>query len=484
MSSFSPNPRQELWKRLDLHRGHLAPGLSISFLVDRTVEYYRGALKRQETSPAFHRTRRKQKSTEEGPSVSVVDVELPSCTNNLKSSGRRKTSEHPDSSTLVDLDTPPASVADPCTPPSKSTQQDTYIQNQEEGEYASSEEMDETESLPEGLDRCDSPIYRPPSLSPTLQLEQVRPEDQRDDTVTPPPRVDVSQLDNDPQLHLLPGYPLHCPPMVGDVNDFLTLCLEVCTLGTSYVQPQILQIAARLPGGRRLFVPVTPRESTMAVSLLKKMGYVFSREQQSYSPFGFVHENNDRVLELFTPKDAITELLQWLKSSLKRTDKSGVLLVSLHRETLLLLLCFLDHNDREGLLGIVRCWVALDTPLWEQLGLPKEKRRQLGFRNVASLLHFDNVPPHSSSLEKDIRWECEITELTLRSLRQHRTLADHCFALTPTCMERVANFQSELVSFDKLCSHLQGMKMEVNGEDVKDICSLFPRAKACAPHYE
>ena len=477
MSSFSPNPRQELWKRLDLHRGHLAPGLSISFLVDRTVEYYRGALKRQETSPAFHRTRRKQKSTEEGPSVSVVDVELPSCTNNLKSSGRRKTNEHPDSSPPVDLDTPPASVAGPCTPPSNSTQQDAYIQNQEEGEYASSEEMDETESLPEGLDRCDSPIYRPPSLSPALQLEQVRPEDQRDDTVTPPPRVDVSQMENDPQLHLLPGYPLHCPPMVGDVNDFLPLCLEFCTLGTSFAQPQILQIAARLPGGRRLFVPVTPRESPMAVGLLKKMGYVFSREQQSCSPSGFIHENSDRVLELFTPKDAIAELLQWLKSSLKRTDKSGVLLVSLHRETLLLLLCFLDHNDRERLLGIMRCWVALDTPLWEQLGLPKEKRRQLGFRSVASLLLFDNVPPHSSSLEKDIRWECEITELTLSSLRQHGTLADHCFALTPTCMERVANFQSELVSFDKLCSHLQGMKVEVNGEDVKDICSLFPRAK-------
>ena len=485
-SLFSSNPLQELWKRLQLHREHLAPGLSISFLVDRTVEYYREALKQQETSPMPHRTKRKHKSNEEGASVSVVDVDPPPCTVNSKLETRtrtRKTQEHPGSLALVDLDTPPASVAHPCTPPPKSTSQEACIQDLEEGEYASSEEMDETESLPEGLDRCDSPIYRPPSLSPTLQVEQVQPEEpdqsdlQRDDTVIPPPRVDLSHLERDPQLHLLPGYPLHCPPMVGDVDDYLPLFLEVSTLGTSFAQPQILQIAARLPGGRRLFVPLRPRKSTMAVSLLKKMGYVFSREQQSYSPSGFVHENSDRVLELFTPKDAITELLQWLNSSLKRTDKSGVLLVSLHRETILLLLCFLDHDDRERLLGLVRCWVALDTPLWEQLGLPEKKRRQLAFKNVASLLNFDNISPHSSSLEKDIRWECEITELTMSRLRQKGTVADHCFALTSNCMERVANFQSELICFDKLSSHLQGMKMEVNGEDVKDICSLFPRAK-------
>merc|ERR1712032_46242 len=88
---------------------------------------------------------------------------------------REEYKEHPGS--LVDLDTPPASVADPCAPSTKSTSHGTCIQELEEGEYASSEEMETTEEfLSEEPDGCDSPIYRPPSLSPTLQLEEDRPE--------------------------------------------------------------------------------------------------------------------------------------------------------------------------------------------------------------------------------------------------------------------------------------------------------------------
>ena len=318
MSSFSsksppclpshPNPLQDLWQRLDLERkrNNLAPGLSISFLVDRTVEHFREALKLQETASTPHRTRRKQKSKEGGASVAVVDVET------TRSKQLSATRENPVSFTVVDLDTPPASVAEP--PSDQSNLGNTSNQELEDGECEDSDEtesfvegdLDETDFMPEELDEGDSPPYRPPSLSPSL--EQIHPEDsdqpdlRREDT----PRIDTSQMEEDPQLHLLPGHPLHCPPMIGDVDDYLPLCLEVFTLGSSYVRPQLLQIAAQLPGGRRLFIPVRPQESTTAASLqLKRMGYRFSREHPSESPSGFVHENSDRVLEVLAPKDAI-----------------------------------------------------------------------------------------------------------------------------------------------------------------------------------
>ena len=377
------------------------------------------------------------------------------------------------SPSLVDLDTPPASVVQPPVPPAEAIA--GVAGELEEGEYESS---DENESLPGLQSGQDSPIYRPPSISPTFEstasenLDINLTCDHGTNTATPPRKLDLSQMEEDPQLHLLPGHPLQCPPMAREFDNYLPLCLEIFTHGTSYVQPQLLHIAARLPGGRRLFIPVVPRDSRSAPSLLKKMGYVLSRDQ----PSGFVHENSDRVLELFSPRDAITELLNWLKSSLRKSNKTGVLLVVLHRETLLMFLCCLDKEERARILDILHCWVALDDPIWEQFGSEDEKRRQITFEHVATILHLDNLPPSRSPLENDIRWKCDVLEQALNSLKKRGALTDHCFALTPTCLEKVASFKRELVKFDELCDHLKGQRMEIDGKEVKAIRRLFPRA--------
>ena len=59
---------------------------------------------------------------------------------------------------------------------------------------------------------------------------------------------------------------------------------------------------------------------------------------------------------MVSQEEAAARLLGWLEAELSRTDRSGVLLVFLHRETLLLLLSWLSVEEMARLGQSVCCW--------------------------------------------------------------------------------------------------------------------------------
>ena len=70
-------------------------------------------------------------------------------------------------------------------------------------------------------------------------------------------------------------------------------------------------------------------------------------------------------LEVVSQEEAAARLLRWLEAELRRTDRSGMLLVFLHRETLLLLLSWLSVEERARLGRSVRYWAALEGAVLE-----------------------------------------------------------------------------------------------------------------------
>ena len=93
----------------------------------------------------------------------------------------------------------------------------------------------------------------------------------------------------------------------------------------------------------------------MPPASLESLG--FQCEDRAWS---FLQPDTRERLEVVSQEEAAARLLRWLEAELRRTDRSGVLLVFLHRETLLLLLSWLSVEETARLGRSVRCWAALE----------------------------------------------------------------------------------------------------------------------------
>ena len=98
----------------------------------------------------------------------------------------------------------------------------------------------------------------------------------------------------------------------------------------------------------------------MPPASLESLG--FQCEDRAWS---FLQPDTRERLEVVSQEEAAARLLRWLEAELRRTDRSGVLLVFLHRETLLLLLSWLSVEERARLGRSVRYWAALEGRSWE-----------------------------------------------------------------------------------------------------------------------
>ena len=89
----------------------------------------------------------------------------------------------------------------------------------------------------------------------------------------------------------------------------------------------------------------------MPPASLESLG--FQCEDRAWS---FLQPDTRERLEVVSQEEAAARLLRWLEAELRSTNRSGVLLVFLHRETLLLLLFWLSVEETARLGQSVRCW--------------------------------------------------------------------------------------------------------------------------------
>ena len=90
--------------------------------------------------------------------------------------------------------------------------------------------------------------------------------------------------------------------------------------------------------------------------------------------WSFLQRDTRERLEVVSQEEAAAWLLRWLEAELRRTVRSGVLLVFLCRETLLLLLSWLSVEETARLGRSVSCWAALEGAVLGALGREGEGR--------------------------------------------------------------------------------------------------------------
>ena len=109
----------------------------------------------------------------------------------------------------------------------------------------------------------------------------------------------------------------------------LQVSLELRAAGEGLLNTELLQLCARVEGGRELFLPVQCREAEVPLASLESLG--FQCEDRAWS---FLQPDTRERLEVVSQEEAAAPLLRWLEAELRCTNRSGVLLVFLHRETL------------------------------------------------------------------------------------------------------------------------------------------------------
>ena len=149
----------------------------------------------------------------------------------------------------------------------------------------------------------------------------------------------------------------------------LQVSLELRAAGEGLLNTELLQLCARVEGGRELFLPVQCREAEVPLASLESLG--FQCEDRAWS---FLQPDTRKRLEVVSQEEAAARLLRWLEAELRRTERSGVLLVFLHRETLLLLLSWLSVEETARLGRSVCCWAALEGAVLGALGREGEGR--------------------------------------------------------------------------------------------------------------
>ena len=108
--------------------------------------------------------------------------------------------------------------------------------------------------------------------------------------------------------------------------------------GPGLVDPELLQIGATIKegkGGKQIFAPIFP--SFEDSSKLSRLGF-FNDRKSKKKKLAFLHPNTKETIPCSTQAEGLEDLFEFLEKSLRKSDKSGILLVVLHREVLLAIL--------------------------------------------------------------------------------------------------------------------------------------------------
>ena len=161
---------------------------------------------------------------------------------------------------------------------------------------------------------------------------------------------------------------------------------------------------------------------------------------------------------MVSQEEAAARLLKWLEAELRCTDRSGVLLVFLHRETLLLLLSWLSVEETARLGRSVRCWAALEGAVLGALG--REGEGRLSHALVVEMMGMECSSLHSSCRE-GAAWRCGVAgRLARRAGRLARRagelglLSSHCNSLTGSSLKAVTALFEKLRSYSSLSSYI------------------------------
>ena len=116
-----------------------------------------------------------------------------------------------------------------------------------------------------------------------------------------------------------------------------------------------------------------------------------------------------------------------------------VLLVFLHRETLLLLLSWLSVEERARLGRSVRYWAALEGAVLGALG--REGEGMLSHALAVEMMGMECSSLHSSCRE-GAAWRCGVAGRLARRAGELGLLSSHCYSLTGSSLKAVTVFST------------------------------------------
>ena len=160
-------------------------------------------------------------------------------------------------------------------------------------------------------------------------------------------------------------------------------------------------------------------------------------------------------------------LLRWLEAELRRTTRSGVLLVFLHRETLLLLLSWLSVEETARLGWSVRYWAALEGAVLGALG--REGKGMLSHALAVEMIGMECSSLHSSRRE-GAAWRCGVAGRLARRAGELGLLSSHCNSLTGSSLKAVTALFEELRSYSSLSSYIC---LQLDKEEELELYGVF-----------
>ena len=134
-----------------------------------------------------------------------------------------------------------------------------------------------------------------------------------------------------------------------------------------------------------------------------------------------------------------------------------MLLVFLHRETLLLLLSWLSVEETARLGRSVRCWAG------------REGEGRLSHALVVEMMGMECSSLHSSCRE-GTAWRCGVAGKLARRAGELGLLSSHCYFLTGSSLEAVTAFCEELRSYLSLSSYIC---LQLDKEEELELCGVF-----------